>query len=392
MKKAIVVTLIVINLVLVGLVLLGTFNTGTVEAEDTGPFAGKIAVITMGVAQNEEEFRSAENLVAKYGLGKIIHHTWPDNFMAEQEQMITTVARLAADRDIKGLIINQAVPGTNPAVDRLLQVRNDVFIVYCQPQENVHEVARRANLILHTDDFARGEAIVRQADRQGARVFIHYSFPRHMANVMLAGRRDAMREEARILGMEFIDAIAPDPTAEAGITGTQQFIFDDVPRMVARHGPNTAFFGTNCAMQTPLIVRVMDQRAIYPEPCCPSPTHAFPTALGVATAGRETDIPFMVTEITRAIAAQGMQGRLSTWPAPASMVWTGASAEYIIRVLNGELPFDRVDVTALQRAISGYIRDFVGADVAVQIRNFPDPATGREIDNYKLVLMGHLAF
>jgi hypothetical protein len=145
-------------------------------------------------------------------------------------------------------------------------------------------------------------------------------------------------------------------------------------------------------MQAPLIVRVMDHRAIFPEPCCPSPTHAFPTALGVDAGGRETDIPFMVNEITRAIAARGMQGRLSTWPAPASMIWTGAGAEYAIRVLNGELPFDRVDESALRRAITDHIRDFIGADVDVQLRSFPDPATGQEIENYKIVLMGHLTF
>jgi len=57
--------------------------------------------------------------------------------------------------------------------------------------------------------------------------------------------------------------------------------------MVARYGTDTAFFGTNCAMQPPMITRVLEQRAIYPEPCCPSPVHAFPAALGKAQLKRE---------------------------------------------------------------------------------------------------------
>jgi len=390
MKKAVISVLIIVNIVLIGAVALRIFQSNTIG--DAGPFPGRIAIITNTISQNEEEFRSAENLAAKYGSEKIIHVTWPDNFMAEQEQMVTTVARLAADRNLKALVINQAVPGTIAAVDRLLSTRNNVFIVLCQPLENPIDVARRSNLILNTDDFARGPAIARQAHAQGARVFVHYSFPRHLSNVMIAARRDGIREWSERLGMEYVEVTAPDPTGDAGISGTQQFIFEDVARMIARFGPDTAFFGTNCAMMPPLIVRILDQGAIFPEPCCPSPTHAFPTALGIDAAGRGADIPFIVDQITRAIAARGMQGRLSTWPAPASMIWTGAGVEYAIRVLNGELPFDRVDENALRQVISDHIRDFYGTTVDIQLRSFPDPTTGRSIENYKIVHMGHLTF
>ena len=381
-------------LVLVSLIAVGTLmaaGQGQQGRADAGPFPGKIAIVTNTVSQNEEEFRSAENFVAKYGADKIIHVTWPDNFMAEQEQMITTVARLAADRDIKALIINQAVPGTNAAVDRLRQTRNDIFIVYCQPQENPPDIARRANLVLNTDDFARGPAIARQAQAQGARTFIHYSFPRHLGVVTIAARRDEIRDWCQRLGIQYVEVTAPDPTGDGGITATQQFILEDVPRQIRQYGANTAFFGTNCAMQVPMLTRIVEGRAIYPEPCCPSPTHAFPQAFGI-TAGGGTDIPFMVREITRAVAARNMQGRLSTWPAPASMVWTGAGVEYAIKVLNGEVPSNTINEAVLTQVITSHIHDYVGADVPVQLRSFPDPSLGRNIDNYKLVIMGHLAF
>ena len=164
MKKALFLALI--GVVIAGILFTGCQRRPAQGAADTGPFPGKIAIVTNDVSQNEEEFRSAEYLVAKYGADKVIHVTWPTNFMAEQEQMVTTVARLAADRDIRALIINQAVPGTNPAVDRLLETRDDMFIVYCSPQENPPDVSRRANLILNTSDLARGPAIARQAHAQ----------------------------------------------------------------------------------------------------------------------------------------------------------------------------------------------------------------------------------
>ncbi|GAB1399853.1 hypothetical protein MASR1M66_13070 [Aminivibrio sp.] len=55
---------------------------------------GKVAIVTNTVSQNEEEYRSAQEMVAKYG-ERIVHVTWPDNFMAEQEQMVSVVAKLA---------------------------------------------------------------------------------------------------------------------------------------------------------------------------------------------------------------------------------------------------------------------------------------------------------
>jgi hypothetical protein len=370
-------------------VLLPVFAGGGSQsaAQPTGPFPGKIALVTSDVSQNEEEYRSAEQLVAKYGANKVTHVTWPANFMAEQEQMVTIVSRIAADRDVRALVINQSVPGTNAAVDKLLETRNDIYIVYCSPQENPVDVARRANLILNNDQPGTGPAMVHQAQAQGAKVMVHYSFPRHMAQVLLSGRRDLIRQTCEEVGMQFVDATAPDPTGDAGLSGTQQFILEDVPRMVARYGKDTAFFATNCGMQIPLIKSVVEQGAIYPQPCCPSPFHGFPSALGIPTS---MDINFTVTETRRIAAANNMLGRLSTWPAPAAMAYTNAGAEYAIRVLNGTAPRDRIDERILAECLSNYIRELTGTTVEMFISNWVE--AGRPIENYKLVRQGYLTF
>jgi len=376
-------------MVMIGLIVMGAMASCAKKgAADGGAFPGKIAVITNTVSQNEEEYRSAEQLVEKYGADKVVFVTWPDNFMAEQEQMVTTVARLAADKDIKALIINQAVPGTNAAIDKLKETRDDIFVVYCSPQENPPDVSVRANLTLMPDELGMGPVMVKQAKDQGAKVFVHYSFPRHMSQVLLGGRRDLIKQNCDELGIQFVDATAPDPTSDAGVTGAQQFILEDVPRMVTRYGEDTAFFSTNCAMQIPLIKAVVDYHAIYPQPCCPSPFHGFPSALGIESSG--LDLNYMIDETRKIAAENNMLGRLSTWPVPASMTWTNAGAEYAIKWIKGEVPEEGIDDAALAECMSEYIRETVGEDVATTMIAYEEG--GVSYDNFKMVLMGYLTY
>jgi len=346
---------------------------------------GKVAIVTNTVSQNEEEYRSAQEMVAKYG-DRVVHVTWPDNFMAEQEQMVSVVAKLAHDPNVKAVIINQAVPGTNAAVDKLLETRKDVFIVYCTPQENPPDVAARAQIIMMPDELAMGNTIPTQAKKLGAKVFVHYSFPRHMSQVLLSSRREIMKKKCAELGLEFVDATAPDPTGDSGLPGAQQFILEDVPKMVAKYGKDTAFFSTNCAMQIPLIKSVVDTGAIYPQPCCPSPYHGFPTALGIESdLSKQDNIKHVIDETRRILKEKGMTGRLSTWPVPVAMMGTVAGTEYAFKVINGEVPFDKLDVKVLEQCMSDY------AKVAVETNPYVDEA-GKKYDNFLFVLMDFLTY
>ena len=346
---------------------------------------GKVAIVTNTVSQNEEEYRSAQEMVAKYG-DRVVHVTWPDNFMAEQEQMVSVVAKLAYDPDVKALIINQAVPGTNAAVDKLLETRDDVFIVYCTPQENPPDVAARAQLIMMPDELAMGDAIPIQSKKLGAKVFVHYSFPRHMSQVLLSSRRELMKKKCAELGLEFVDATAPDPTGDSGLPGAQQFILEDVPKMVQKYGKDTAFFSTNCAMQIPLIKAVVDTGAIYPQPCCPSPYHGFPTALGIESdLSKQDNIKHVIDETRRILKEKGMTGRLSTWPVPVAMMGTVAGTEYAFKVISGEVPFDKLDIKVLEQCMADY------AKVAVKSNPYVDEA-GKKYDNFLFVLMDFLTY
>ena len=123
----------------------------------------------------------------------------------------------------------------------------------------------------------------------GAKHFVHYSFPRHMSQELLARRRDIMKQAAAKKGMDFHFVTAPDPMAEGGLPATQQFVLEDQPREIKKFGTETAFFSTNCGMQDPLIRSVLTNGGYVPEQCCPSPTHGYPDRArhrGAARQGR----------------------------------------------------------------------------------------------------------
>jgi len=350
----------------------------------------KIAIVTNTMDQNEEEFRSAQATVLKYGEDRVIHRLWPTNFGQEGELMISVLGNIAADPDVKAIIINQAVINTNAAIDRVRQLRgDDVFIVVCSPAENVEDVAVRADLILQPNDPVLGVQIANQAHAMGAETIGHYSFERHLAAPTIALRREKMMERAAELGMNFVDLVAPDPLAD-GTPATQLHITQDVPRQVAELGVNTAFFGTNCAMQAPMQLQVVETGALYPIPCCPSPYHRFPETFnipdtvptGVFVENPETgeqeeildrrDIVGVVADIRAAVAAKGMTGRLSTWPVPGAMMWTTIGAEYAIEWIFGNAPqaVGEIDLNLLNTLAENYTESLYGERIGVDIEPF----------------------
>ncbi|MCL2367525.1 MAG: DUF3798 domain-containing protein, partial [Oscillospiraceae bacterium] len=109
--------------------------------EDDEPFPGIIAIVTNTIDQNEEEFRSAAALVERFGEDKVMHRTWPVYFLTEPEQMRTTLVEIASNLDVGAIIINQAVPNTNAAIDAVREIRgDDIFIVVCSAAEDPADV------------------------------------------------------------------------------------------------------------------------------------------------------------------------------------------------------------------------------------------------------------
>jgi len=332
----------------------GEVSTGGDAGEENGGNY-KIGIMTGTVSQGEEEFRAAEKMIEVYG-DMIKHVTYPDKFSQEVETTISNVKSLAADPDVKAIVIVQAVPGTAAAIDAVKEMRDDILFIVGAPHEDPELIAQRADIALELDQLKRGENIMQTAKDMGAETFVHYSFPRHMSYELLSARRDELKKNAEKLGIEFVEIDAPDPTGDAGITGAQQFIYEDVPRVVEQYGKNTAFFNTNCGMQEPLIKQALETGAIYPEQCCPSPYHAYPGALGIEIPqDKAGDLDYLAEQIRDKVAEKGGTGRFGTWKTSANVAMIEAGVQYSIEYLDGKI--ERFDQDAMEKLMKEITED-----------------------------------
>ncbi len=344
----------------------------------------KIAILTGTTSQGEEEFRAAER-AQKADPEHIVTDTYPDNFMAETETTISKLIAFASDPDVKAIVMCQAVPGAKAAFDKIRAMgRDDMLLVAGVPQEDPAVIAAAADFVLYTDEPKQGDTIMETCAKWGVDVFVHYSFPRHLAMETIAARKALLEENAAALGIQYVEATAPDPTGDAGVAGAQQFILEDVPlKLKEFEGKKVAFFTTNCGMQEPLQAAILDQpNAYYPQPCCPSPYHAFPASLGLEIKAGGDD-----TEALKAIAAvlkeHNALGRYSTWPSPVNMSIVDVSVEYAKKWIAGEITSknDGAAIAAMfeEKAPGAIVSNYTNAD-------------GQTFDNYYTVLLGAVDF
>ena len=345
----------------------------------------KIAILTGTVSQGEEEFRAAEKAVTTWGADHIVTDTYPDNFMAEMETTVSKIVGFAADPAVKVIVVCQAVPGTKAAFDKVRELRGDeVLLIAGTPQEDPAVISGTADIVMYADEIAQGDSIMEKCDEWGIEVFIHYSFPRHMAMELIVGRHELMQQNADALGIELVDVTAPDPTAEAGLSASQQFILEDVPQQMAKYaGKKVAFFTTNCGMQPSLQTAVLaEPNAYYPQPCCPSPYHAFPATLGLELAVGGDDVAAL-EQIALKLEEHGATGRFSTWAAPVAMTIIEIGVEY------GKA---WIDDPSIGRNNAEKLAELFNAKIeGAKVANYTN-AEGETFDNYYTILLAPVDF
>ena len=353
----------------------------TIEATDTLPSehetddnargvaqesSGKVAIITLGNTEFEE-IHSAQAMVEKHP-GKVIHEVLPDDWWEEPDSIKTVVEKIAANQEVKALIVTSAVRGTNSAIEQLRKSREDILVIYGYIAEELNESARMADVVLNRDFMKINYDIVRLAYEAGARTFVHYAIEHHMSAPLLSARHDIFKYEAERLGMEFVFVELSNPFSFT----SHEFILEDVPRKVYQYGKDTAFFGNTCAMQAGLIRACLEEAAIFPLPCCPSPFHGFPVAFELdgfhlevtkgVTRARFDDPRHMVNrcfiqttieQINKKVVDAGMGGRFSTWRYASGMLKTFVAVDYAFRWMVGETN-GRVDIDVLVELIESY--------------------------------------
>ncbi|HDP76742.1 MAG TPA: DUF3798 domain-containing protein [Mesotoga infera] len=341
-----------------------------------------IGVVTGTVSQSEDDLRGAEALIKKYGDaasgGMIVHLTYPDNFMSEQETVIAQITGLADDPLMKAIIVNQAIPGTVESFRRIRETRPDIILLAGLPHEDPPMLADAAHLSVNADSLARGYLIIYTAKQLGAEKFMHISFPRHMSYELLSKRRDIMRAACEELGLEFIDMGSPDPVSDVGIAGAQQFILEKVPAWLDEYGVNTAFFCTNDAHTEPLLKRVAELGGYFIEADLPSPLMGYPGALGVSFTEEETgNWPAILAKVEEAVVDKGGAGRMGTWAYSLGYTTTAALAEHAKNVIEGKCEVD--DFDAIMAAFAEYTPG------AAWNGSYYVDADGIEQENYLLI-------
>ena len=300
----------------------------------------KIGVMTGTVSQGEDEFRAGQMIIAKYGADHVKHVTYPDNFMQEQETVISQLVGLASDPDVKVIVMGQAVPGAIPGLRKIREKRPDIKVAFVTPQDDPALVNNEVDICVQPDELARGRTIVDVAKKMGVTDFVHYSFPRHMSQELIARRFDIMKTACAQNGINIHFVTAPDPMGEGGLNATQQFVMEDVPRELKKYGKRTAFFSTNCGMMDPMIKSVLTNGGYIPEQCCPSPTHGYPTALGIPIPPEKAgDMEYISSENRRVIAEHGMSGHFATWPVPEVMLSIRAMTDLLVDATEGKADY-----------------------------------------------------
>ncbi len=345
----------------------------------------KIAILTGTTSQGEEEFRAAE-AEQKKDPTHIITDTYPDNFMSEQETTVSKLLAFAADPAVKAIVMCQAVPGCAPAFAKIREMgRDDILLIAGTPQEDPSVISAAADIVMYANEVGQGDTIMETCSKWGVDVLIHYSFPRHMAMELIVARHELLKKNADALGIELVDVVAPDPTAEAGLSASQQFILEDVPAQIAKYaGKKVAFFTTNCGMQVPLQTAVLaaGDSAYYPQPCCPSPYHGFPSSLALeldVSAGNEAALKVVAAKL----AESNAQGRFSTWAAPVAMTSIEVGVAYANAFIAGTIT-ERNNQAELEKLLTTAIP-------GARVETYTD-ANGANFANFYTILLAPIDF
>lgn len=299
------------------------------EAKNTSAKAleYKIGIVTPTLSTSEDEFRAAENMVKKYP-NIVKHVTLPENFATEIETAMTQIISLADDAQMKAITISSGQSGLLPAIQKVKEKRPDIIIITAPIWDDPDMMSKYIDVCLDTDEARRAYTITEKAQKMGAKTFIHYSFPTHMAKEMKAVRRDNMKASCEKLGMKFVEVSTPDPQTGNRPTAMLQFLQEDIPRQIAKYGKDTNIFGTNCPMYDVIIAKALELKYIVAEQCCPTPTQAFPAVMGLEIASEDAqDFDKINKMISKKAEEAGMKGRLSGWPVPVTVFLPELSVE-----------------------------------------------------------------
>ena len=369
-----------LSLVLVLVLALCCVNFASAEEESKGY---KIAILTGTASQGDEEITAAQTLAAQYP-EIVITDTYPDAFASEVETTISKLLAFAADPEVKAIIFVQGVQGATSAFTQIKEKRPDILLITGVPAEDPAPISAAADIVLANDEIGCGYQVADKAAEWGCDVIIHYSFARHMSYETIVAKHDAMKLTADTYGIEFVDRDCPDPTGDAGASGAQAFILEDIPKVMQEYeGKKVCFYCTNCGMQVALQQAIVnEENAYYALPCCPSPFHGFQEAFGIESS--YGDIEGTIKILANYLNDHGAASRFSTWSVPVNMSMILGAFEYACAYAEGKIE-GKLDVDLLAECVSKAADATVAFDVYTNDK-------GETFNNYLLMALNPIDF
>ena len=226
--------------------------------------------------------------------------------------------------------------------------------------------------------------MVDRAKEMGAETLIIYSFPRMQSYAKNEYSVAKAEERCNELGIDFVYAVIPDPQSDAGQAGTQQYCLEDVPKMLEKYGPNTAFWDINLFSSVAVIKALLDAgEGIYMDSSQSSPFLSYPDAFGIEIpADKKGDAAWIVEQLSAVCTEHGANGRFSVRSAPTMPNTLSVGALYSARYLLGETEA-KFDEAVLRQCYS----DLTGIPVdEVMFSMYNNPLNGESYDNYCMIL------
>ena len=377
-----------VSLMICAMLTLGIFSVVHAEAvTESGEEAGgyKIAIMTGTTSQGEEEYYAATSLAEQYP-DIVIHDTYPDNFSSEVETTISKLISFASDPEVKAIIFVQAVQGATAAYTQILNDmgRDDILLIAGVPAEDPADISAVADIVLANDEIGCGYQVADLSNAWGCDVLVHYSFARHLSYETIVAKRDAMKATAESYGIEFVERDCPDPTGDAGMSGAQAAVLEDIPKVMEEYaGKKVCFYCTNCGLQVALQQAIINEPdAYYALPCCPSPYHGFQEAFGLtATYG---DIDGAIKNLATYLNDHDAIDRFSTWSLPVNMSMINAGFAYAQLYAEGQTD-GKLDMDKLSECFA----EAAGGEI--ELGTYVD-ASGNEYDNYLLIALEPIDF
>ncbi len=371
-----------ISLLLALTLVLGLANIAVADSAAPGY---KIAIMTGSTTQGEEEVYAALQLKEKYP-DIVIHDTYPDNFSSEVETTISKLIAFANDPEVKAIIFVQAVQGATAAFTQIVKDmgRDDILFIAGVPAEDPADIAAVTDIVLANDEIGCGYQVADLAKGWDCDVLVHYSFARHLSYETIVAKRDAMKATAESQGIEFVERDCPDPTGDAGMSGAQAAVLEDIPKVMAEYaGKKVCFYCTNCGLQVALQQAIVNEpNAYYALPCCPSPYHGFQEAFGLtATYG---DVEGAIKNLAAYLNEHDAVNRFSTWALPVNMSMINAGFAYAQAYAEGKTN-GKLDLDVLSKCYA----EATGSNI--ELGAYVD-ASGTEYPNYLLIALDPINF